>query len=242
MSEDNHKLKVLHDQLLACKPDSANHDEGTCPLCASEADDNQDHYSGGSMPESFSQDEVDAVVAAATSPLQTRLAELEAQMQETEVGRAVAEAVAAKDTSIAELQQQLDAAVASGTASEHRLTEVEQFWEKAFADQEAASALATARETRVAEAKEAGALPDDYVEAHADRFAAMTAEDWTARLDEWRLIAAAKTKPPTTSIPTRSALVAAAATSGDNGPDSALAHIFEMRSAHVDPRTLGGAR
>lgn len=213
------------------------HDEATCPLCAMENVETHDTNPGGSMPESFTQAEVDAAVAAATADLQTRLEELGAQVRDTEVGRAVADAVAAKEAEVSELQSKLDAAEAARTAAEHKLTETEQFWADAITAHEEQATVAARREQRVAEAKSAGVLSEDYVDEHADRFAAMSDEDFTARLDEWRAIAAA-TGASTTSIPSKTALVAARA--ADEKPTSALAYITDLRRARVDPRTLTG--
>lgn len=234
------ELKVLHDQLLASKPEGAEHDEATCPLCAMETDESHDTNPGGSMPESFTQDDLDAAIAAATADLQKRLDELGAQVRDTEVGRAVAEAVAAKETEVSELQAQLDAAEAARTAAENKLNETEEFWAAAIAAQEEAATVAARREQRVAEAKEASVLSDEYVEQNADRFAAMSDDDFGARLEEWRAIAAAAGTTKTPGIPAKTALVAARAT--DEQPASALAFIGDLRRARVDPRTLTGGK
>jgi hypothetical protein len=190
------------------------------------------------MPESFSQEDLDAAVATAVGPLQKRLGELEAQVQESEVGRAVADATEAKDAEISRLQQAVDAAEAARTAAESKLTETEQFWSTAIAEAEAAVELAARKEQRVAAAAEAGVFSEDYIKENADRFAAMSDEDFTARLEEWRLIAA---KAGTTPAPTpaRTALVAAAQPAQ---PDrfKPLSYIGELNEARVDPRTLGG--
>lgn len=191
------------------------------------------------MQESFTQDDVDVAVAAATAELQKRLIDLEGQVQETEVGKAVADAIAPKDASIAELQTKLDSAEAARTAAETKLTETEQFWTTAIAEQEQAVALAARRDARIAAAKEAAVFSDDYIAEQADRFAAMTDDDFTARLDEWRLIAAEKgTKDEGSKIPATTALQASRADETTTG--SALGYISEMRTHGQDPRILGG--
>jgi hypothetical protein len=227
-------LKALHDRLLAEMPEGATHDRDTCPLCALEVI--EDTQPGGSMPESFTQEDIDAATTAATASLRQRLVELEAQVQETEVGRAVAEATETKNTEIAQLQQQLDAAEAARTAAEAKLSETEQFWTDAIAAQQAAVELAARMEQRVAEATEAGVLSEDYIKEHAERFAAMSDEDFKARLEEWRLIAS---KTGTTAAPARTALTASAA-HNQTAPSTNLSVVTELRSLRVDPRTLGG--
>jgi hypothetical protein len=226
-------LKAIHDHLLASMPEGAEHESTTCSLCALEVIENT--TPGGSMPETFTQEEVDAAVAASTGPLQQRLNELEAQVQESEVGRAVAQATETKDAEISTLQQQIDAAEAARTAAENKLVEVEQFWVDAIAAQEAAVELAARKERRVAEAKQAGVFNDDYIDENAERFAAMSDEDFTARLDEWRLIAA---KTGDSTAPARTALVASAAPT--QTASSNLSVVTELRGLRVDPRTLGG--
>lgn len=215
------------------------HDEATCPLCALGADATHDTNSGGSMPESFTQADLEAAVAAATSDLQKRLEELGAQVRDTEVGQAVAEAVAAKETEVSELQNKLDAAEAARTAAENKLSETEKYWTDAITSAEEAAQVAARREERVAEAKKAGVLSDAYVDENAERFAAMSGEDFKARMDEWRAIAAsAGTK--TGEIPAKTALNAARAT--EDQPTSALSYIADLRRDRVDPKSLiGGA-
>jgi hypothetical protein len=236
MSDQTDPLKVLHDRLLAEMPDDATHDG--CPICHGETTDS--HTRGGFMPEAFTQEDIDAATAAATASLQQRLAELEAQVQETEVGQAVSkavtEAVAAETARTAELQTQLDAAEAARTAAENRLAETEQFWTNAIADHETTAALAARREQRVTRASEAGVFTDEYITSNADRFAAMADEDFDARLAEWALIAAQSTSPAVT--PARTALTASQTDS--RATNSNLALLGEFTSRRVDPRALGG--
>lgn len=235
-----HELKVLHDRLLAEKPEGVEHDADDCVLCALEDPDIQ-ATPGGSMSESFTQEDVDAAVAAATADLQKRLSDLEGQVQETEVGKAVADAIAPKDASIGELQSKLDAAEAARTAAEAKLTETEQFWSDAIAEQQQAVAFAARRDARVAAAKEASVFSDEYIAEHADRFAAMEDADFTARLEEWRLIAAergAKGDGVTAKVPATTALQASRVE--EHKPVSALSYITDLRTHRQDPRVLGG--
>lgn len=238
----NHELKVIHDRLLAEKPEDAEHDADQCVLCALEDPDNQATTPGGSMPESFTQEDVDAAVADATAGLQKRLSDLEGQVQETEVGKAVAAAIAPKDASINELQSKLDAAEAARTAAESKLAETEQYWTAAIAEHEQAVAFAARRDARVAAAKEASVFSDEYVAEHADRFAAMEDADFSARLEEWRLIAADRENKvdaaASSKVPATTALQASRVDENKSG--SALTYISEMRTKGHDPRVLGG--
>lgn len=242
MSTPN-ELRVIHDRLLEVIPDGAEHNTANCALCAKETAEESDRTPGSVMPETFTQEDLDAAVAAAQTSLQQRLAELEAQVQETEVGRAVAEAVAAKEAEIADLQTQLDAAEAARTTAQSKLTETEQYWSDAIAAHETAVELAARAETRTAKAKELGVFSEEYIAKNAERFAAMTDEDFNARIEEWQLIAkreASGFKAAASPIPQTTALVASRADAPK--PGSALGRLAEMKARRVDPRTLGGAQ
>jgi uncharacterized coiled-coil protein SlyX len=235
------ELRALHDRLLEVMPDGAEHKEGDCPLCTVTAADETHRTQGGVMPE-FTQADIDAAVAAATGPLQQRLGELEAQAQQSEVGQAVAAAVADKDTQITDLQTQLDAAVAGRTAAESKLTEAEQFWTDAIAAHEEAVATAARKETRIGQAKDIGVFNDDYIVANADRFAQMSDDDFAARIEEWKLIAAAAGDGAKGEgkAPAQTAMVASRTDQAGSTPGSVLGRLAELRARNANLRTVGG--
>lgn len=241
MSTTDNGLKTLHDFLLAQMPDGT-HPSGDCPICAGEEITNHD-TPGGSMPETFTQDDIDTAIAAATSGLQQRLVELEAQVQDSEIGKAIASATAEKEAAIAELQTKLDAAEAAKTAAENKLVETEQYWANAIEEQEAAAAFAARKEQRTAEAREAGVFSDEYITANSDRFAAYNDDDWTERLTEWALITAQSGKATASvnsATPATTALRAARADTGTT-KESSLSLLTTLRAERIDPRALGGA-
>lgn len=240
-------LKELHDRLMAEKPDGAVHEEASCPICAMETFDITEqgaHGSatgpqGGSMT-TFTQEQMDAAVAEATAAseaLAKRVAELEAAQQETEVGKAVAEATAPLSTEIADLQSKLDEAVLARQAAEEAKTNLENWWAEQITAHQEAEAAAARKDERVAKVKEAASFPDEYLEANADRFAAMSDEDFEARLEEWRTIAPA---PASTQIPGDTALTAAreGAAGGSTNKGSMLSELGSLRHSLTDPRTL----
>jgi hypothetical protein len=193
------------------------------------------------MPEQYTQADLDAAVASATDPLRQRLAELEAEVTETEVGKAVAAATADRDTQIADLQHQLDTATAARSAAETKLTETDQYWTAAVAAAQEAVAIAARRDERTAKAAELGVFSDEYLASNAQRFAVMSDEDFAARLDEWRLIAAqAKPGADRTDIPATTAFMAHR--TEEQPASSALGRLTEMRMKRIDPRALGGTR
>jgi uncharacterized coiled-coil protein SlyX len=192
------------------------------------------------MPQTYTQEEVDTAVSTATEELQKRLDELEAQVQQTEVGQAIAAAVAEKHQVIDDLQKQLDDAVAARTAAETALADHNQFWTDAIAAHEEAQAFVARRAQRVEQAVSAAVLPADYIEANADRFAAMTDDEWAARIDEWSVLAKVTAKSDLSAIPERTSLVAAQADSGTAGTQSALSYIGDLRRQNIDPKNLVG--
>lgn len=236
----NNELRALHDRLLELMPDGAEHQEGDCSLCTVTAADETHRTQGGVMPE-FTQADIDAAVAAATSPLQQRLTDLEAQAQEGEVGKAVATAVAEKETQITDLQTQLDAATAGRTAAESKLAETEQYWTAAIAAQEEAVAIAARKDTRIGQASEIGVFSEEYLAQNSDRFAAMSDADFAARLDEWKLIAA-QAGGETQAPPATTAMVASRTDQPGVKPSSTLGRLAEMRARSVDLRAVGGVR
>lgn len=236
------ELKAIHDRLLAEKPEGATHDEGSCPLCAMEAMPNTEIPEGGSMSE-FTQEQVDAKVAeaveAATATLKTQLAELESKQQETEVGKAVSEATAPLNEQIADLQSKLDAEVMARTTAEEAKAEVETFWSTAIAEKTAADESAARKDERLAKLKEVA--PEGahaYLDENADRFAAMSDEDFDARIEEYRTITAKA--EGSSEIPSTTALTAAREGAGVAGtqPGSMLSELGSLRGALTDPRTL----
>jgi uncharacterized coiled-coil protein SlyX len=234
----NTELRALHDRLLEVMPQGAEHKEGDCPICSVTAAETI-RTQGGVMPEQFTQSDLDAAVAAATGPLQQRLAELEAQAQESEVGKAVAQAVGDKDNQIADLQTQLDTATATATATETKLAETEQYWVEAIAAHEEAVATAARKEQRIGQATELGVFNADYIAANADRFAAMSDDDFAARIDEWKLIAASN-QLGNGAAPATTAMVASRTDTAASTTGSKLSRLAELRARHVDLRSLGG--
>ena len=237
---DSKQLKDLHDTLLAAMPEGAQHDPTSCVLCAAEDEHHHtDTTSGGLMPETYTQDDLDAAVSAGKVDLQKRLDELEAQAQQSEVGKAVADAVAERETRIGELQNQLDAAQAAKTAAESSVVETTKFWDEAILAHELEVQLAARRDERVAKAKESGIFDEEYILANADRFAAMSDDDFASRIDEWRLIASKAAEKPSSGIPATTALTAARSADADQ-PKSALQYVSGLAAKRIDINTLSG--
>lgn len=227
-------LLELHDRLLAERPDGAVHDEEACPLCALNDGGADDLEEGGSMsdPVTYSEAElqaaVDKAVAEATASAHNKLAELESSQA---IEAAVAQAKADLETQVADLQAKLDAAVLEAAQAKEAKETLEKAWADEKAAEEAAKTLAARREERLAKVREVASFPKEYLEENGDRFAALSDEDFEARLEEWRVIAKKEEKPPA-----RTAFKASREDTTDT--DSALGALREMRAVGADPRSL----
>lgn len=183
----------------------------------------------------YTEDELRAAVEAAVGGLRTELDGLRASAAEQETAAQtevrITEAKAPLEAKVVELQTALDAAVLEAANEKARADSFEA--EKAAAVE--AATLEARKDDRLAKVKEVANFPETYLAANADRFVAMSDEDFEARLDEYRNIAAKATG--TDGIPTTTALTA---TREGEAPKagSAVRDLFAMRRAGVDPRTL----
>lgn len=173
----------------------------------------------------YNKAQVDELVAAAvaeavktaTDPLNTRIAELEASANEDALGEAVAaavaEAVTPLQTQITDLQAKLDTAEAEKATAIQELADI-----KAYLTEEVEKAeLEAKKDERRAEAEKIAPFDEKYLDENADRFAAMSDEDWAAQVDGWKLIAAKAATPPPKKDPTADAMHATRQNNGGGG-------------------------
>lgn len=218
-------MTALHDSFLAVMPEGASHDSATCPLCQIE---------GGQLLSTFSEEEVAAKIAAAvssaTADLVSKVAELEGAAASSEVDAKVAEARAESETKIAELQSAIEAKEIECQAEKARADQLE-------ADTAAAAEKATQdarREERVTAAKEAGGFGEQFLTDNADRFAAMSEDDFAAAVAGWTeartaALVAAEVDPSKldqSKVPATTALTAAQ--DADLGPKTGPDLIREL--------------
>lgn len=174
-------------------------------------------------------------VAEAVSPLEAKVAELESSQQQSEVDKAIAAVKAEKDAEIADLQKRLDESVIEATAAKEAKEAQDKFWTDAIAEQEEKAAREARRETRVAALKEHAGFTDEYLTENVERFLAMTDEEFTARLDEYKTLKDALGVPAGT--PSTTALTASRQTSPSSS-SSALREAMALRREGVDPRRV----
>ena len=236
-------LKSIHDQLIENMPEGANHDQ--CPLCA-DTESTCDHTAKeGEMSTvtTYTQEDFDtavaAAIAAAVAPLEQQIAELklsatqetsakekadlEAQLAELQLAHDkltldLSEAVAKYDTYVAELEQMTIAA----------------------AEEEAKKAK---KADRVAKMK-MYAFTDEYIEAQADRWAAMTDEAFEAHVSDLESSGAKKAatdeadKKEDETLPPQTAMTASAGKPAKNADMSAVRDVLSMKFRGIDPSTV----
>ena len=194
------ELKRLHDEHLANKPDSMPDEEyasiidehkETCPFCNDKIIAQNDPEEGGDM-DTFTQEELDAAVSAAVTPIQTELQTLKDSAAESEVDTRVAEAKAEADERVAELQTQLEAAVLEAESIKTELSELTAFLESEKESAELAELYEAIKADRKAKIAEVANFPEDFLEANLDRWCAEDDESFAARLEEWKISSAKK--------------------------------------------------
>ncbi len=271
-------FKVLHDQLLANKPEGAIHEEETCPLCgveslnANEGTTSHDQPKGGSDVNTYTQEELETAIAAvkearlantqvAAAGVSANVADAitkidvlagevadqavkantvtqdatkdEGDAQKAELIAKIAELEAQLGkTAAADLQAKLDAAVLEAATEKKAREDLEASIEAAKAAEEEAKVLAARKEERLTKVKEVASFPDEYLAENADRFAAMSDDDFDKAVKDWTTITAKAGE----QIPGTTALVASR--DDNQSTTSALAEIMELRRSGTDVKSL----
>jgi hypothetical protein len=182
-TEMSRSLKELHDRLLGEKPEGAVHEPDSCPFCAME--ESADGGDDMTYTEEDLKAKVDEAVKAAVEERDAKIAELSAAQLTSETAKAVTDAVASKDTEIAALRGDLDKAVLEAVNANAERDNLLAFLEGEKAAAEERTVAAGRKDTRLAKLKEVAGFPDDYLEQNADRFAAMSDEEFESRCAEY---------------------------------------------------------
>lgn len=214
-------------------PEGASHDASACSVCVATSSGTPE----GGKVDTFTAEDLQAAVASATAPLNARIAAMETAATESEIDARISAIQAEAEAVIADVRTQLDTAVlAAGQAT----GELAAFREgiTALAEAEAATAAIEARkEGRLAQVRDVASFPDEYLTSNADRFAAMSDEDFAERLAEWASLSA-KSVAPTGGIPRQTALVAAREINDNSGRGAMREVMRDFRLQHIDPRSL----
>lgn len=236
-------LKAEHDRLLASKPEGLEHDAIECEFCepelATKTGTATNSAKGGDMS-TYTEDELQAAIAAAVKPVQDELASFKASQEAEEVEARIAEAKAEAEEAKAEVEKQLDTVTLERDEAVKAKTELEEYLAEEAKKVEEAAAFAAKRDERVAQVKEVASFSDEHIEASADRWTAMADEDFAGLLEDWKAVAAKKEESgTTTTIPAATAMTA---TRDDGGSAPSVAdvrrEVMGLRSQGVDTRTI----
>lgn len=180
----------------------------------------------------YTEDEYNALVAKVTD-LEAKVSELTAATETSATDAAVAAAKVELEAQIADLQSKLDTATLEAEAAKKSHDDLVEYFEGEAAAIQAAAELEARKSERVAAVKEAASFPDEYLEANADRFAAMSDEQFEAALEDWKAIAPKGTAKD--DIPSTTAMTASR--SNDSTPN-VLSEVMGFRFQGVDTRTV----
>lgn len=150
---------------------------------------------GGDMSEkTFTEAELNDAINSAVAPLQAELTELRAQSEASEVEARVEAVKAEFEAKLEGVQRELDEALIKADAAEKELADSIS-WIQAVVDADAEQAAFDARRAeRVEKVRSVANLPDERVEASADRWAAMSDDDFDGLLAEYAEVAASVKK------------------------------------------------
>lgn len=194
----------LHDQLLASKPDAARHDSDICPFCVDKASstasdpsrsggpdvtsDNDKSTEGGTNPtmSDISQEAHEALLAKAVAEA-TKVTDAALEKKTEELAQAqarISELETAANTSTAEverLNKDLDDAQVKLTSATEEVANLKKEATEA-AEKAKLTEVAAARSKQVENLK---LFPAEYVTENASKWAALSDDDWAARVEEW---------------------------------------------------------
>jgi len=186
--------------------------------------------------DTYTAEDLQAAVASATAGLTARIAAMETAATESEIGARLAAIKAEAEAQIAEVRTQLDTAVLEAGQAKGELVAFRDGL-TAIAEAEAATAAIAARkESRLARVKEVASFPDEYLTSNADRFAAMSDEDFEERVAEWASLSSKSAALG--GIPKQTALVAAREITDNSGRGAMREFMRDFRLQHIDPRSL----
>lgn len=229
-------LKTLHDRLLEERPDDATHVASDCPFCVDAAEIASANLTGGSVADTKTYTEEEhAALLAQVADLTAKIAELTTATATSQTDAAVAAAKAELEAQISDLQAKLDTAVLEAQAAKEDRDATVSYLEGEAAAVEAAAAIAARKDERMAKVKEVASFPDEYLTENADRFAAMSDEEFEKALEDWKVIAPKKAGSTDDKIPAKTAMTAASTSTNTPSP---LSEVMDLRFSGVDVRSV----
>ena len=236
--------KVVHDLLMAVKPDDAVHDSVSCQFCQETSGQTVTSTDQGGVlnVSEITQTDIDRAVSEAVAPLNEELAALrkfKVDIESSEAAQAVEEKIAAAEAKAADLQEQLDAAEIKATEAQTQYEQLLAWLQEEAVKAEEAERIEALRVERVAAVKALKIFSEDYVEANAGRYAEMDEAAFESAVEDWKAIAAARTETDDTEEETLPKSTVFTATRDDDGQSkSNLSLIRQFRSEGVDLRRV----
>lgn len=228
--------KELHDLLIEQMPAGAQH-PSDCPLCVEPSTATKETAS--EEPEGR-YGVTEAELKAALESKDAELAELRKQVSEFAASKTESELQAKIDAAVAEvqvkhdeLQSQLDTAVLEAANEKQKREDLEAFLTAEAEKVAAAAEIASRKEERLAKVREAANFPEDYLAKHADRFAAMSDEDFESHVADWQAASGGVARPPKST-----GLETTRETAAQHGSPSVLREVMGLRFQGVDTREI----
>ena len=203
---------VLHDLLLDIKPETAQHNEDTCPICSEKKRASQEGTVADAI---FSQEQHERLLAAA-------------------VEKAKEEATADSDAEILRLNEQLTQANEKASALESKVEELE----STIKDREEQDRLTELADERAEKVKAVASFSDEQIEQRKMSWAKKDDEEFEALLADYAAVAKAaaenkgsgsENQPPKSKV-----LDGTRETAGDNDGPTALEGFFGSGLAAVE--------
>lgn len=209
----------------------------SCPFCNENA--NEEPTEGGDMDKQFTQEELDAAVEAAVAPIKTELESLKDSAEQSEVDARVAEAKAEGDTKVAEIQEQLDAAVLNAETVKTELDDLKAYLESEKEAAELAELFEARKAERKAQIEEVASFPEDYLTANLDRWCEKDDEEFAQLIEDWKVTAKKEDDSESDQAFRDTAIknVRDAANKGDS-TNGDLKNIFGARTAGIKIKNL----
>lgn len=254
MSASTDRVQQLHDEALGLQPEGATHDRDSCPLCQSgesetppvEHDRSDAPTRNAPEPESMGGGNQHHMNTDETMTKETHQALL---------AQAVDKATAEHRTKVTELTDRLStttteldeaqANVATLTSENERLNgelDTAQVQIKTLGDEKAALAadvaerderahLTEVASTRAKQVQNLGLFPAEYVDEQASKWASVSDEDWSDRIEEWKNVKGEKPSTQTTTE-TASAMTGSSETEDNAGATDVTPrqHVLGLRT------------
>lgn len=186
----------------------------------------------------YTAEDVQAAVDAAVATLVAQVAELEGQIKNSEVAAAVEAIKAEAEAKIAEVQDALDVAVLERDAAKSELDTFKADLEALEAARVEAEEAAARETARLEQIRNTVAFSEEYLEANKARFAAMSDEDFDARLAEWAMLAPKKDSPAEGSVIPKTALTAQRESESSATDKSLVRELMHASLISDDIKTL----